>query len=61
MLSFSYECKLEPTTTQAAQIDWWLELCRRVYNYALAERKDWVNSRKSPVREVCQFAKAGAD
>ncbi len=24
----------------------WLEQCRRVYNYALAERKDWINSRK---------------
>ncbi|WYL97213.2 MAG: transposase [Gloeotrichia echinulata IR180] len=23
----------------------WLEQCRRVYNYALAERKDWINSR----------------
>ena len=27
----------------------WLEQCRRVYNYALAERKDWINSRKCPV------------
>jgi len=24
----------------------WLEQCRCVYNYALAERKDWINSRK---------------
>lgn len=24
----------------------WLEQCRRVYNYALAERKDWTGSRK---------------
>jgi putative transposase len=27
----------------------WLEQCRRVYNYALAERKDWMNSRKCAV------------
>ncbi|NET27993.1 MAG: transposase [Okeania sp. SIO1I7] len=27
----------------------WLEQCRRIYNYALAERKDWINSRKCPV------------
>ncbi len=27
----------------------WLEQCRCVYNYALAERKDWINSRKCPV------------
>ncbi len=24
----------------------WMEQCRRVYNYALAERKDWMNSRR---------------
>jgi len=24
----------------------WLETCRRVYNYALKERKDWMNYRK---------------
>jgi putative transposase len=28
----------------------WLEQCRRVYNYALAERKDWINSRKCSVK-----------
>jgi hypothetical protein len=27
----------------------WLEQCRRVYNYALAERKDWMNSRRCPL------------
>jgi putative transposase len=27
----------------------WLETCRRVYNYAVRERKDWINSRKSSV------------
>lgn len=26
----------------------WLEACRGVYNYALRERKDWIESRKSP-------------
>ena len=26
----------------------WLLVCRRVYNYCLAERKDWIKSRKSP-------------
>lgn len=25
----------------------WLNICRGVYNYALAERKDWIKSRKS--------------
>nr|WP_280523180.1 transposase [Phormidesmis priestleyi] len=27
----------------------WLEQCRKVYNYALRERKDWINSRKCAV------------
>lgn len=27
----------------------WMEQCRRVYNYALAERKDWMNSRRCAV------------
>lgn len=27
----------------------WLETCRKVYNYAIRERKDWINSRKCPV------------
>ena len=27
----------------------WLEICRGVYNYALGERKDWVNSRKCDI------------
>ena len=27
----------------------YLEICRKVYNYALAERKDWINSRKCMV------------
>jgi len=27
----------------------WLETCRQVYNYALAQRKDWINARKCAV------------
>lgn len=27
----------------------WLEACRGVYNYALRERKDWINSRKCAI------------
>ena len=30
----------------------WLEACRGVYNYALGERKDWIQSRKCPVDRV---------
>ncbi|MEQ8752893.1 MAG: helix-turn-helix domain-containing protein [Coleofasciculus sp. G1-WW12-02] len=44
-----YEFKLKPTSAQIATFEEWLEQCRRVYNYALCERKNWVNSRKCPV------------
>ena len=49
MFSLIYEFKLKPTSAQIATFEEWLEQCRRVYNYALTERKDWVNSRKCPV------------
>jgi putative transposase len=49
MLNITYEYKLEPTLEQEAVIEDWLEICRKVYNYALAERKDWAKSRKCPI------------
>jgi putative transposase len=49
MIKLTYEYKLKPTKQQAKQIDHDLEVCRRVWNYALRERKDWIASRKSPV------------
>jgi putative transposase len=49
MLTLTYEYKLDPTAEQVSIFDDWLETCRKVYNYALRERKDWVNSRKSSV------------
>ena len=45
LLSLTYEFKLKPTSTQVAMFEDWLEQCRRVYNYALVERKDWYKSR----------------
>jgi putative transposase len=45
VFSLTYEFKLKPTLEQVATFDEWLEQCRRVYNYALAERKDWFKSR----------------
>jgi putative transposase len=45
MLNLTYEYKLKPTAKQIAIFENWLEQCRRVYNYALAERKDWLKSR----------------
>jgi putative transposase len=45
VFSLTYEFKLKPTSAQADIFEDWLEQCRRVYNYALVERKDWYKSR----------------
>lgn len=49
MLNMTWEFKLEPTAEQVSGIEHSLEVCRNVWNFALRERKDWLNSRKSPV------------
>ena len=49
MLNLTYSYRIYPGLDQQVQMLDWLEQCRRVYNYALAERKDWVNSRKCSV------------
>lgn len=49
MFSLTYEFKLKPTTDQVSTFENWLEQCRRVYNYALAERKDWYKSRSCQI------------
>ena len=49
MLNLTYEYRLIPTNAQRETFDHWLEICRKVYNYALRERKDWVNSRKCDI------------
>jgi putative transposase len=49
MLTMTYEYKLQPTTEQMATIEQTLDVCRSVWNFALRQRKDWCNSRKSPV------------
>lgn len=49
MFNLTFEFKLKPTATQIAVFEDWLEQCRKVYNYALRERKDWYNSRKCPI------------
>ena len=46
MLTQTYQYKLRPTNEQIEVIERHLEAARRVWNYALKERKDWVNSRK---------------
>jgi len=46
ILTLNYEFKLKPTKKQVEDIESILIVCRKVWNYALRERKDWVNSRK---------------
>ncbi|NEO71654.1 transposase [Moorena sp. SIO3H5] len=49
MLTLTYEFKLIPSYEQIAIIEEMLAVCRKVWNYALRERKDWINSRKCDV------------
>jgi putative transposase len=49
MLNMTWEFKLEPTAEQVSEIEHILDVCRNVWNFALRERKDWLDSRKSPV------------
>ncbi len=56
MFTLTYEFKLKPSKEQVAIFEDWLEQCRRVYNYALAERKDWFKSRSCQVN-ACSLSR----
>ena len=56
MLTMTYEYKLKPTTEQIATIEQTLDVCRSVWNFALRQRKDWCNSRKSPINACSLIA-----
>ena len=49
MITFTYRFKIKPTKQQTRQIEQYLNICRGVYNYAHAQRKAWLESRKSNV------------
>lgn len=49
MINLNYEYRISPEPLQEETILRWLSVCKKVYNYCLAERKDWIKSRKSPV------------
>ena len=49
MFNLTYEFKLKPTVAQVTIFEDWLERRRRVYNWALAERKDWFKSRSCQI------------
>lgn len=47
MITFVYRYKIKPTKQQIRQFEQYLDICRSVYNHAHAERKAWLESRKS--------------
>lgn len=49
LLTLTYEYKAVPTDEQIQLIEHTLTVCRKVWNFALRERKDWLNSRKCQV------------
>jgi putative transposase len=49
VFNLTLEFKLKPTATQIAVFEDSLEQCRKVYNYAWKECKDWYNSRKCQI------------
>jgi putative transposase len=55
MLNMTWEFKLEPTTEQVLEIERTLSVCRKVWNFALCERKDWLNSRKCSINACSIF------
>jgi putative transposase len=54
MLTLTYEFKLKPTSLQKLEIEKIFLVCRSVWNYALRERKDWIQSRKCRV-DACSL------
>jgi putative transposase len=49
VLTLNYCYRIYPDAAQEKELLCWLEICRGVYNYALAQRKEWINSRKCKV------------
>lgn len=56
MFSLTYEFKLKPTIGQVLLFEDWLDVCRRVYNYALAERKAWYKSRSCQINACSLYS-----
>ncbi|MDJ0533797.1 MAG: transposase [Xenococcaceae cyanobacterium MO_207.B15] len=49
MITYTYQYKIKPNQQQIRQFEQYLDICRSVYNYAHAERKAWLESRKSKI------------
>jgi putative transposase len=58
-MRIAYQYRLKPTPTQSAQMERWLDLLRRQYNYRLALRFRWWEENRCPVNAcplVCSIA-----
>lgn len=58
-MKIAYQYRLRSTKSQSAQMETWLNLLRRQYNYRLWERFDWWDSNRCPVNAcplVCSIA-----
>ena len=56
MLTLNYRYRIYPDIIQQQTLVEWMETCRRAYNYALREIKDWCDSRKCLV-DRCSIEK----
>jgi putative transposase len=56
-LIMNYCYRIYPDANQEETMLHWLEISRKVYNYALREITDWVNSRKCSL-DYCSLERA---
>ncbi|MEH1960615.1 MAG: transposase [Nostoc sp.] len=57
-MRLAYQYRLRPTSQQIATFESWLELCRRQYNYRLAERFNWWDNNRCDVNR-CSIISCG--
>lgn len=57
-MRLAYQYRLRPTKQQIATFENWLELCRRQYNYRLAERFNWWEQNRCNV-DRCSIISCG--
>ncbi|MGL6342282.1 MAG: RNA-guided endonuclease InsQ/TnpB family protein, partial [Waterburya sp.] len=55
MITYAYRYKIKPTPNQIRQFEQYLSICKSVYNFAHAERKAWLESRKC-ARDRCSIS-----
>ncbi|MEH1808411.1 RNA-guided endonuclease InsQ/TnpB family protein [Nostoc sp.] len=57
-MRLAYQYRLRPTSQQIATFENWLELCRRQYNYRLAERFNWWEQNRCDINR-CSIISCG--